>query len=249
MDIENFKKVFLAMQTKEDDSSEEYMLDKRKKKRRIVRNEFKLEDKYGLPIIKKQDIDLNKIDLWCWNKAKLQDDENSNKTIHFFTYDWKFESVYNKPEQALDKLKQYYAILTPDFSAYTDMPLVLQMYSTFKNRWCGAYLQSQGLKVIATINWGTPKSYDCCFAGVEKRAVVAVCTYRRENNKEGFMHGYDVMFETIQPSAVVCYGTPFPEMRGNIKAIDPFDRPFLIKQLGRATFEEKLANGELYPSR
>lgn len=57
------------------------------------------------------------------------------------------------------------------------------------------------------------------------------------------------MYDAIEPSAVICYGTPFPEMRGNIKAIDPFDREFLIAQLGEETFNEKLANGELYPSR
>lgn len=84
-----------------------------RKKQRIVRNEFTLEEKYGLPIIKKQDIDLDCIDLWCWNKAKLNDADNQHKTIHFFTYDWNFESVYAQPEKALDKLKQYYAVLTP----------------------------------------------------------------------------------------------------------------------------------------
>ncbi len=248
-DTEKFKELYFTLQSETDESSENYQQEKRQKKQRIVRNEFQLEEKYGLPIIKKQDIDLDCIDLWCWNKAKLNDEDNQHKTIHFFTYDWLFESVYNKPESVLEKLKQYYAILTPEFSTYKDMPLILQMYSTFKNRWCGAYWQSQGLKVIPTINWGTKKSYDCCFTGIEKGSVVAVCTYCRENNKEGFMDGYNAMFDTIEPSAVICYGTPFPEMRGKIKAIDPFDREFLIAQLGEETFNEKLANGELYPSR
>ncbi len=246
---EKFKELFSTMQTEPDASSETYQQEKRQKKQRIVRNEFTLEEKYGLPIIKKQDIDLDCIDLWCWNKAKLNDKDNQHKTIHFFTYDWNFENVYAQPQKALEKLKQYYAVLTPEFSTYKDMPLVLQMYSTFKNRWCGAYWQSQGLKVIPTINWGTHQSYDCCFAGIEKGCVVAVCTYCRENNKEGFLHGYNAMYDAIEPSAIICYGTPFPEMRGNIKAIDPFDREFLIEQLGEEKFNEKLANGELYPSR
>ena len=164
-DTEKFKELYFTLQSETDESSENYQQEKRQKKQRIVRNEFQLEEKYGLPIIKKQDIDLDCIDLWCWNKAKLNDEDNQHKTIHFFTYDWLFESVYNKPESVLEKLKQYYAILTPEFSTYKDMPLILQMYSTFKNRWCGAYWQSQGLKVIPTINWGTKKSYDCCFTG------------------------------------------------------------------------------------
>ncbi len=87
------------------------------------------------------------IDLWCWNKAKLNDEDNKYKTIHFFTYDWHFDNVYTNPQNALEKLQQYYAVLTPDFSMYFDMPLALQIYSIFKNRWCGAYWQGQGLKV------------------------------------------------------------------------------------------------------
>ncbi|MCM1404005.1 MAG: DUF4417 domain-containing protein [Prevotella sp.] len=56
--------------------------------------------------MKKQDIDLDCIDLWCWNKAKLNDEDNKYKTIHFFTYDWHFDSVYTNPQNALEKLQQ-----------------------------------------------------------------------------------------------------------------------------------------------
>lgn len=54
---------------------------------------------------------------------------------------------------AVEKLKQYYCLLSPDYSLYTDMPLALQIKNTFKNRWCGAYWQSLGLNVIPTIEW------------------------------------------------------------------------------------------------
>ena len=94
-----------------------------------------------MPLIKKQEIDLDEIDLWNYTKTKLQDEDNKHKTIHFFTYDWLFENVYEKPELAMERLSQYYAILSPEFSLYWDMPKVLQIYSTFKNRWCGAFFQ------------------------------------------------------------------------------------------------------------
>lgn len=103
----------------------EYEKDKLTKKLKLVRNEFKTVGKYGMPLIKKQDIDLEKIDLWNYTKTKLYDGDNKNKTIHFFTYDWLFENVYEKPELALEKLKQYYAVLSPEFSLYWDMPKAL----------------------------------------------------------------------------------------------------------------------------
>ena len=222
--------------------------EKRLKKQRIVRNEFERYGKYGIPFVKKQDIDLSKIELWCYTKTRSVDMENTHKTIHFFTYDWNFEAAYSKPEATLEKLDQYYALLTPEFSTYTDMPLVLQAYTTFKNRWCGAFWQKQGMQVIPTITWGTPASFEFCFDGVEQGSVVAVSTYTREDNKKGFMDGYNKMLEAIRPSAIICYGDPFDEMRGNIKVCNPFNEKELIAKIGMAEYIKKRLDGTLYPS-
>ena len=61
------------------------------------------------------------------------------------------------------------------------------------------------------------------------------------------MEGYEIMMEKIKPSAIICYGTPFEEMTGNIKAIDPFNREELIKKIGLSEFTRKYFSGELYP--
>ncbi len=136
-------------------------------------------------------------------------------------HDWKFDKVYDKPDGEIDKLKRYHALLTPDFSLFTDMPLALQIESVFKNRWCGAYWQSQGLKVIPTVAWGDERTFDFCFDGIEQGSVVAVCTYYRENCEDDFMPGYNEMLKRIKPSAVICYDEPFAEMKGNIKPFLP----------------------------
>lgn len=202
-----------------------------------------------MPIIKKQNIDLDKIDLWNYTKTKKNDIENKSKTIHFFTYDWNFESVYEKPESALERLDQYYALLTPEFSLYWDMPKSLQIYSTFKNRWCGAFWQKHGKLVIPTICCAGEDSYEFCFDGIEKGSVVAVSTYRRDNYKTEFMKSYNKMLKILEPSAVICYGSPFEEMTGNIKTINPFDQDELIAKMGFEKYVEKYISGELYPTR
>ena len=227
-------------------NTSEYENEKRKKKQKIVRNEFAKCGKFGMPLIKKQNIDINKIELWNYAKTKMNDVNNKNKTIHFFTYDWIFENVYKKPEVYLEKLDQYYALLTPEFSMYIDMPLARQIDSVFKNRWCGAYWQKQGMIVIPTITWGTPDSYEFCFDGIEEGSVVAISTYMRENKKI-FMSGYEKMLEKIKPSLVICYGNPFVEMKGNIKFIDPFNSEELIKKIGIEEYTKKYFAGELYP--
>ena len=120
-----------------------YEIDKQNKKQSLVRNEFlyygQSSGKYDMPIIKKQDIDVDKIQFLSYTNTKLNDTENLDKTVHFFTYDWKFEKVYQKAQTEVEKLSQYYCLLSPDFSIFTNMPLALQIESVFKNRWCGAY--------------------------------------------------------------------------------------------------------------
>ncbi len=227
---------------------DEEQYEKQLKKQKIVRNEFPTTGKYNMPLIKKQNLNISKIELWGISKAKSNDEENINKTIHFFTYDWLFENTYSKPEKAMEKLDQYYALLSPDFSLYTDMPLALQINNTFKNRLCGAYWQSLGKKVIPTIEWGDEQSYEFCFDGVETGSIVAVSTYAREDIKEKYLPGYNKMLETIQPSAIICYGEPFDGMKGNIKAISPFDKDELIKKLGFDEFVKRYMEGSLYPT-
>jgi len=243
-------KAFLTIKNSETESDGEYRFNSEKydQKRKLKRNGFKMTDKYGMPVIKKENISMDEIDLIRFDKTKNEDSVNTYKTIHFFTYDWLFDNIYYNAENSVSKLKQYYALLTPDFSTYPSMPLVLQMYSTFKNRWCGAFWQSLGLKVIPTIEWGDERSFDFCFDGVEIGSTVAVATYYR-TDKEGFILGYNKMLEVIKPSAIICYGQVFPEMKGKIKEVLPYDKEELIAKMGRDEYTKKLLDGSLYPTR
>ncbi len=234
--------------TSKDDESD-YEFEKSYKKQKLVRNQFKMVGKYDMPIIKKQEINLDKIDLWGYTKTKFNDEENKDKTIHFFTYDWNFESVFDKPEKAMEKLDQYYALLSPEFSLYWDMPKAVQIYNTFKNRWCGAFWQKMGKIVIPTVCCAGEESYDFCFDGIEEGSVVAISTYRREQNKQEILRSYNKMLEVIKPTAIIIYGEAFPEMKGNIKVISPFNKEELIDKMGIEEFMKKYLAGELYPSR
>ena len=77
----------------------------------------------------------------------------------------------------IEKLSRYRAVLSPDFSMYLEMAPVMQLYNVFRNRWCGAYWASKGIRVVPTVNWGDESTFDFCFEGIEKGSVVAVSTY------------------------------------------------------------------------
>lgn len=224
--------------------------EKMQKKAKLNRCQFDTAGAFQLPIIKKDKIDLKNIDLWGYTKTKLDDKENAHKAVHFFTYDWLFEKVYSEPEKAMEKLEQYYALLTPDFSPYPEMPFPVKLYNMFKNRWCGAYWQSMGMKVIPTLEWwGGGEIRNACFEGIEEGCVVAISTYRRYIEPQRYLIGYNAMLEKIKPEAVICYGEKVEGMGGNVIEISPFDKEELIKQMGLEKFMEKYLDGSLYPSK
>lgn len=195
----------------------------------LLRNQFSGKGKLQIPIIPrfqaKQD-DFDDLLLIGFDKTHLEDTNHVNRMVHFFLYDYKFERVWKNPDNDLEKLSRYRAVLSPDFSMYLEMAPVMKLYNLFRNRWCGAYWASKGIRVIPTVNWGDESTFDFCFDGIEKGSVVAVSTYmasehdNRKDQKEWFMAGYNEMLRRIEPEKIICYNTPFPEMSGNIVYVD-----------------------------
>lgn len=185
----------------------------------FLRNQFHGEGQLDIPKIKRQDIDIENISLIGYNQISPSI-EKYNDYVHFFIDDYRFESIWNDPEPRISKLNKCKGVLAPQFSTYYTMPQALQIFNTFRSRWCGAYFQSKGLKVIPTVSWGTPESYWYCFDGIEKGSIVAISTLGVKKEKDFFMQGYKEMIKRIEPEAIICYSTPFEEMTGNVIAID-----------------------------
>ena len=146
----------------------------------MLRNQFPGDRRWNIPIIPKfqeKPGDFDDLLLIGFDKTSTDEQKHNARMVHFFLYDYRFERVWEKPGTVLEKLRPYRAVLSPDFSMYLEMAPVLQLYNVFRNRWCGAYWASQGLRVVPTVNWGNETTFDFCFAGIEKGSVVAVSTY------------------------------------------------------------------------
>ena len=198
----------------------------------LLRNQFPGKGKLKIPIIPKFEAkpgDFDDLLLIGFDKTHLEDNNHLDRMVHFFLYDYRFERVWKNPDNDIEKLSRYRAVLSPDFSMYLEMAPVMQLYNVFRNRWCGAYWASKGIRVIPSVNWGNESTFDFCFEGIEKGSTVAVSTYmasehdHRQDQKEWFMAGYNEMLRQIEPERIICYNTPFPEMRGNIVYVD-YDR-------------------------
>ena len=187
----------------------------------FTRNNLETFGKYGIPLIKKEKTVEADIELVACSDTRAHDrEENLHKGVHFFVDDYRFQGVYNNPQKSLTRYSQYDFLLSPDFSLYADMPLWKQIENVAKNRWVGAFWQNEGLRVIPTISWSTARSFEFCFDGVEECSPVAVGMIGCKRNRLGFMRGYVEMLDKLQPSQIIVFGTPFPEMEGNIIAID-----------------------------
>lgn len=187
----------------------------------FMRNSFEGQGKWGIPLIHKQNICLEHVSLIACSDTRPHDTSaNISRGVHFFVDDYRFSGIYNNPAKSLAKYSQYAFLLTPDYSAYADMQPWRQIESVAHSRWCGAYWQSRNLTTLATITWGGPGSYEYCFDGVEANSIVAVGTVGCRSGKKSFLHGYDAMIEKLHPEAIICFGEPFPEMRGNVIPVD-----------------------------
>ena len=195
----------------------------------MLRNKFPGKDKWQIPIIPRFEAkpdDFSNLLLIGFDKTNLEDVKHLDRMVHFFLYDYRFERVWKNPDADIERLSRYRAVLSPDFSMYLEMAPVMQLYNTFRNRWCGAYWASKGMRVVPTVNWGDESTFDFCFEGIEKGSTVAVSTYmasehgNRKDQKEWFMAGYNEMLRRIEPEKIICYNTPFPEMQGDIVYVD-----------------------------
>jgi hypothetical protein len=141
--------------------------------------------------------------------------------LHFFLDDYRFESVWSKPERALSRCQAVGAALTPDFSLWRDMPRVMQLWQVYRSRWCGAWLLHHGVTVVPTVSWSTPDTYGFCFAGIPAGSVVAVSTvgiWRDPVALDLFADGFAAMCQRLTPALVLVYGKPPTEqVRGGAR--------------------------------
>lgn len=179
---------------------------------------FDFDNDYSIPTIKKEELEVDKLIPFGINKKR-------DGTCAFFLEDYRFERVWAKPKRYLNMLKQYEGTLSPDFSLYTDYPIAVQIWNTYRNRWLGRYWQENDIKVIPTVVWGDKRSYDFCFEGIEKGSIVAVGSVGVMFWKEAiesFKDGYYEMMDRIKPKQILYYGKPIEDLEGNIKYFKSF---------------------------
>lgn len=148
--------------------------------------------------------------------------ENKDCGIHFYVDDYQFERVWNDPQKYMEILQEYDCILTPDFSLYTEMPIAMKIWNTYRSRLIGQIAQRLGIQVIPTVSWCERDTFDFCFDGLPKRATLSISTIgvkREDENFSLWKNGVDEMIKRLEPKTLIVYGGKVDYDYGNIKVV------------------------------
>ena len=148
--------------------------------------------------------------------------KNKDCGIHFYIDDYQFERIWSQPQLYLDKLSEYQCIFTPDFSLYTDMPIAMKIWNTYRSRLIGQIAQRMGMLVIPTVSWCEEATFDFCFDGLPVEATLSISTIGVKQDDYNFnlwKAGVDEMIKRLKPKTLLIYGGKVDYDYGDITVI------------------------------
>lgn len=180
-------------------------------------------DEEGIPYIKKSDINISNLNNGLWlcsiTNASIKDKNKSKKIIHCFKENKQLDNYYNKPYKFLENVGGYFACATFDYGMHPGMTRAQIIDATFKNRWSGVWMQSNGIKnIIVTVGWVYEDTYDICFSGIIDGSVLIISTLGCCNKEESstFLKGYKEMRGRFSHSKIICYGNKIEGMDNDV---------------------------------
>ena len=155
-----------------------------------------------------------------FSKAMSKNCKDFSAWVVFYEPDERFERFWRNPKQYLGKLKKFKGVISPDFSVYRNMPLVMQMWNTYRGRALAAWLQDNGVPIIPNVRFNDERTYEFCFDGIEKYKTVAVGTHgclKSRDDKAYFKAGLEELSKRLSPKAIIVYGSAPESIFGEYK--------------------------------
>ncbi len=180
-------------------------------------------DAYGIPVIEPEPIDISNINngKWLTNiaNATAHARHRKSKIVHCFSYDDTLWRQYNNPWGFLQRVGDYYAVSSMDFSMDENMTVAQVIGCTFQNRWSGAFLQVNGKRTIPTVGWTVEELDDISFSGLRDGGVFIISSMSVRDTAQTlktFLRGYLVLRERFPNTQIICVGDFIPGMDHDI---------------------------------
>lgn len=87
----------------------------------------------------------------CFGEQKRTYNLQGSGTLHFYTDDYRFTSVYEHPEK-IYKQHNPANIVEPNFSLFNETPISFGMQAIYKKRWIARAMQQKGIGVFVDLN-------------------------------------------------------------------------------------------------
>lgn len=114
----------------------------------------------------------------CFGEQKRSRNMNGSGVLHFYTDDYRWQSIYEHPEKILRHNPG--AIVEPNYSLFNETPVAFGLQAVYKKRWIARAMQERGIPVFVDLNvankfyainlFGIPKGYGSfCTRGYSDR--------------------------------------------------------------------------------
>ncbi|MFG6426011.1 MAG: DUF4417 domain-containing protein [Muribaculaceae bacterium] len=196
---------------------------------------------------------LVEIPAYCFGEQKRTTNMYGHGILHFYTDDYRWQSVYKHPEKILKYNPG--SIVEPNYSLFNETPMAFGLQGIYKKRWIGRQMQERGIGVFVDLNvankfyaanlFGVPKGYGAfCTRGYSDRIPALEYEYMiaqrvADGNRMTFVvygGGEDVKAWCRDHGCV--YITPIVSIKSKLKAIErmkenvaSFDNASLIESL------------------
>lgn len=206
---------------------------------------------YGIPVIKGIKIKHpEKYQLIAFDECHLiPKAERKRYIVHFFIYDYKFERVWTYLKKNTEYLRQFAAVIAPDFSQYIDMPKAMRIWNAWRCNFVAWWWQNNGLKVIADAHWSDEESFSYVWDELPTGSCITIsskgCVAEdRKGTKSDttiatssrFKTGVEAMVEKLHPSQILWLGT-MPEW---VKDLTEYYNIEVIHMKQRKLYQERL---------
>ncbi len=142
------------------------------------------------------------------NINKFQIHITPETACHFFTDDYRFVRVWNRPNLTLPLLLKFSCLFSPDFTLSFDFPDLMNKWNHYRKMWVSAWWRSQGVDVIPVANWLDQRSYSWCFEGMPLNSVIGLSAHEISEPYELslFLNGFKEMELLLKPKLIVMIG-------------------------------------------
>lgn len=122
---------------------------------------FPSDNDYGIPLLDvERQMDTVEMPIESWGSRARR---HGTGTIHFYTEDYRFRTVWERPEQVLNT--GAHCVVEPNYSVYANYPEAVAIYRIYQKRWLARYWQHNGVKVAVDLNVH-PDYYELNMIGV-----------------------------------------------------------------------------------